>query len=93
MKTMMLLIIVLFGAFNLITLDAVGFWADEMSTLESGRLPFVEMVAHRAQAGHPPLYFSLSWCAQRALGEHETALRLPALIGGLLSIALLYLLV
>lgn len=66
-------------------------WIDEFGTLwvVEGTL---RTAWERALAfqGQSPLYYLFSWLAVQGLGESEMALRLPALVAGLLSVASLY---
>ncbi|HEX7481312.1 MAG TPA: glycosyltransferase family 39 protein [Polyangiales bacterium] len=68
-----------------------GLWYDEIWTLvDFGRLPFLKLVTSFGTDNNHPLYSLLSWLSLRTLGESAFALRLPALVFGVLSIGALY---
>jgi uncharacterized membrane protein len=48
------------------------------------------MLVHRARAGHPPLFFVLTWLLARLPGPAEWLLRLPAALAGVGAVAVLY---
>ncbi len=92
--TVGLLLIVFAGAawmFSTATLRALN--SDEILTVRSVGLPFVEMLEERAQCGHSPVYFSLMWVCTRVVGDGELALRAPGIVSAALSAAVLALLV
>jgi len=79
------------GSFLLLNDFGRSLWIDEFGTLwvVEGTL---RTAWERALAfqGQSPLYYLFSWLAVQGLGESEMALRLPALVAGLLSVASLY---
>lgn len=85
--------LVLVGAvLRLSGLGERGFWYDELRTLLASRLDLIPMVGERLTAGHPPVFFLLTWSLLRLLGESEVLLRLPAALGGIGAIPASYLL-
>lgn len=63
--------------------------SDEILTVRSVSLPFVEMLEERAQCGHSPVYFSLMWVWTKVVGDGELALRVPGIVSAALSAAVL----
>jgi hypothetical protein len=66
-------------------LFSLPFWRDERYTLAQVRDPFTELL-QRGATFHPPGYPALAKLAA-ALLPHEAAIRVPALLGGLLAVA------
>ena len=83
-------LLVVAAALRLATLDAFGFGVDEVATARSTRLGLAEMLDERLRAGHPPLYFLLTWGLARLGGDGEWLLRLPGALAGIAAIPLLY---
>lgn len=73
-------------------LDGEGFWYDELRTLLASRRDLVPMIGERLVAGHPPLFFGLSWLLVHLVGESELLLRLPAALAGTAAVPVAYLL-
>jgi len=68
-----------------------GLWYDEIQTLvESVRLPYSELLTTYLTNNNHPLYSILARGSILALGESPFALRLPALVFGVLSVGMLY---
>lgn len=68
-----------------------GLWFDEIWTLvDLVRAPLSKCVTTYESDNNHPLYSLAAWFSVRGLGESAWALRLPALIFGLLSIVALY---
>ncbi|RLC74592.1 MAG: hypothetical protein DRJ03_16315 [Chloroflexi bacterium] len=65
-------------------------WYDETFTLWLAGLSLPDLLAATAGDVHPPLWYIVEWLTVRALGNSEWALRLPALILGLLAVWLMY---
>lgn len=69
-----------------------GLWYDEIRTLlESVRLPLASLLTTFASDNTHPLYSVFARLSVLALGENALALRLPALVFGVLSVGTLYL--
>ena len=68
-----------------------GLWLDEATGVHQARLPFLEMIRQiYRQDNHPPLSHILLWADIRVVGDSEFAVRLPALVLGVLLIPMLY---
>ncbi len=64
-----------------------GLWFDEIRMLtEFGRLPLGELLTTYGSDNNHPLYTLLAWVSTHIFGEQAWALRLPALIFGILSL-------
>jgi 4-amino-4-deoxy-L-arabinose transferase-like glycosyltransferase len=65
------------------TLDAKGFWGDEISTVFLVHRPYGDMLGQVARLeSTPPLYYSLAWLWAKLFGTTEVGLRsLSALLG------------
>ncbi len=60
-------------------------WYDEAFTWRVARLPFHQMMDALAGDVHPPLWYVIEWVTSRLIGDSEIALRLPALVFGVLG--------
>jgi 4-amino-4-deoxy-L-arabinose transferase-like glycosyltransferase len=68
-----------------------GLWYDEIVTLvDSARLPLRQIVTEFSGVNAHPLYSVLAHASLAALGESAAALRLPAAVFGVVTIALVY---
>lgn len=76
---------------RLSALDGEGFWYDELRTLLASRKDLVPMIGERLVAGHPPLFFGLSWLLVHVVGESELLLRLPSALAGTAAVPVAYL--
>jgi hypothetical protein len=85
-------VLLLVAAWYAVHLDRAGFWLDEVGSVMAVEQGYQAMLANRMDAGHGPVYFSVLWAVQRLAGTSELVLRLPALLFGLGSVVLLYLL-
>lgn len=65
-------------------------WYDETFTALVASLPMPRMLAAVAGDVHPPLWYLIEWAVVRLLGHSEAALRLPALLFGVVSAYLTY---
>lgn len=65
-------------------------WYDEAFTWSVSRLPFGRMMQAIAGDVHPPLWYIVEWAIIRLLGGSEAALRLPALLFGILGVWLTF---
>lgn len=72
------------------TLDARGYWADEVWGLWDVRHDLPHLLKARARAGHHPFYFLVLWTQVRLFGEGEVVTRLPALLASFGSVSFLY---
>ena len=69
-----------------------GLWWDEIFfVVESVRRPFAQVLTVFQGDNQHPLYTVLAWLSVLAFGEHTWSFRLPALIFGVASVPLLYL--
>ena len=69
-----------------------GLWFDEIWTLvDFGRRSFFDVFTQFGSDNNHPLYTQLSWASLRAFGESAWALRLPAVVFGVLSVGALWL--
>ncbi|MEO8634300.1 MAG: glycosyltransferase family 39 protein [Gemmatimonadales bacterium] len=86
------LAIVLVGALTLrLVRLGDGLWFDEIQTLvEHARLPVGQIVTTFASQNQHPLYSLLAHASMAVLGESATALRLPAVLFGVLGVWGLY---
>lgn len=70
-----------------------GLWYDEIETLvESARRPFSEILTYFPDVNVHPLYSLLAHTSLEAFGESAWALRVPACIFGVASVAMTYVL-
>ncbi|MDX9724139.1 MAG: glycosyltransferase family 39 protein [Myxococcota bacterium] len=73
-----------------IALTAEGFWFDELWIWRQMQLSFPELMHDMVyQDVHPPLYNVLLWLWTRLFGTAELALRLPSLLFGVATVAVL----
>ena len=80
------------AALRLHHLDS-GLWYDEITTLiDSVRLQFWHIVTHFPGNNDHPLYSVLAHISVTLFGEHPWSIRLPAMLFGVASIPMLYLL-
>ncbi len=94
-KTLLCLVsIALAGvALRAIGLDAQSLWNDELLIWERTNAPSVPvLIAQGADHGslHPPGYMLTIYYARTLLGDSESALRLPSLVAGVLSIIAIF---
>jgi len=69
-----------------------GLRFDEIWTLvDYGRLPFGRLLTTFGNDNNHPFYTLLAWLSTHALGENAWTLRLPAVLGGVLSVGALWL--
>lgn len=98
MKTRYLLIaIFVVGlALRLVTLDAHGFWGDEINSLDGVALGFPDFLWGRFGyvANQTPLHYFMLWITSSLADPASTSIfvRLPSALGGALSIPVMYLL-
>lgn len=65
-----------------------GLWFDEIWTLvDLGRLPLADVLTTYGSDNNHPLYTLAAWTSLHTLGESALALRLPAVLFGVASIA------
>lgn len=69
---------------------AESLWYDETFTANVARLSPADMWTVIQSDVHPPLWYGIEWLTIRALGDSEAALRLPAMLFGIVSIWLIY---
>ena len=70
-----------------------GLWFDEIWTLvDFGRRPWLEVLTEFGSDNNHPLYTQLAWLSLRAFGESAWALRLPAVVFGVMGVGALWLL-
>lgn len=86
------LIAILFVAFALRVFDlgAQSLWYDEGVTAFVSRLPLPQLTRWTADDIQPPLYYSLVALWGQAAGWSEFALRLPSVLWGVTTVALIY---
>jgi len=65
-------------------------WYDEAFTWAVARLPIDRLLAATAGDVHPPTWYLITHWTMKIFGDAEWALRLPALLFGLASLALTY---
>lgn len=69
-----------------------GLWFDEILTLvDFGRLRFGELLTTFGTDNNHPLFTIFAWLSLHGLGESALALRLPAILFGVVSVGALYL--
>lgn len=92
-RVYLLLAIILLGlGLRLYRIDAFGWWDGEPHTILHSLHPLMELPrVLRDFAAHPPLWYVLTHLLLY-LGSNETLLRLPAVLVGVLSIPVIYLL-
>ena len=83
-------VLVVAAALRLLPLGLDSFWLDETTTARASSLAFGDMLVNRARAGHPPLFFVLTWLLARLPGPPEVLLRLPAALAGVGAVAVMY---
>ena len=64
-------VLVVAAALRLLPLGLDSFWLDETTTARASSLAFGDMLVNRARAGHPPLFFVLTWLLARLPGPPE----------------------
>ncbi|MFC1883783.1 glycosyltransferase family 39 protein [Thermodesulfobacteriota bacterium] len=69
--------------FYALTLEIKGMWLDEVYTVYDIKKNFGNMIISRMNHGHGPVYFSIMWLWIRIFGENEFWLRIPAILFGL----------
>ncbi len=89
-RGLLLLVVAAAAALRLVPLGLDSFWLDEATTARASGLPFGDMLVDRARAGHPPLFFVLTWLLTRLPGPDELLLRLPAALAGVGAVWVLY---
>lgn len=67
-------------------MSARSLWLDEIKTIQAAELAPGPLIAERAANGHLPLYFLFMHFYAMAAGLSHIALRLPSLIGSLLTL-------
>jgi mannosyltransferase len=73
------------------SLDARGFWEDEVKTVLLLRLDFVDMLTRVAETeATPHLYYVLAWVWTRAFGDGEAGLRALSALAGTLTVPVVY---
>ncbi|HYQ72897.1 MAG TPA: glycosyltransferase family 39 protein [Gammaproteobacteria bacterium] len=88
-----LVVLLLVGAVLRIYRVDSGLWFDEIRTvISSVRSPLLEIVTHYPSNNDHLLYSVLAHLSVSVFGEHPWSLRLPALVFGIASIPMLYLL-
>lgn len=65
-------------------------WYDEAFTARLASLPLDQLPGAIIGDVHPPLWYAIEWITLRIFGNAEWALRLPALVCGLLLVWLVY---
>ncbi len=86
------IIVALGAALRILSVDS-ALWYDEMVTLiDSVRAPFASIVTQFPSNNNHVLYSVLAHGSVAAFGEHSWSLRLPAVIFGIASLPMLYLL-
>jgi len=74
------------------TLDAKGFWGDEISTVSLVHMPYPDMLAGIARLeSTPPLYYSLAWLWAKLFGTTEVGLRSLSAVLGVATVPVAYL--
>jgi 4-amino-4-deoxy-L-arabinose transferase-like glycosyltransferase len=80
------------GALRFATLDARGFWQDEVATVFLVRDGFLDMFEAVARdESNPPLYYVLTWVWTRLFGDGEVGIRSLSALAGTLTVPLAYL--
>lgn len=67
-----------------------SFWYDETFTAAVVKLPLARLPEAILGDVHPPVPYLIQWLTARLLGTSEVALRLPALVCGVLLVLLVY---
>lgn len=83
-------IVVVAGLLRLPTLDAQSLWSDETATWAQSSGSFADIFPRTARDNYPPLYNILAWLSIQIFGDAGWALRLPAALVGVGSVALIY---
>ncbi len=87
------LVLVLGVAFVTRLLATRALWLDETTTIAQARLPFGDMIAQlQTWDVHPPLYHVVMWGWTRLFGSGELAVRMPSILAGVATVAVVYLL-
>jgi hypothetical protein len=85
-------VIVLAAGLRFGTLDANGFWGDEISTVSLVHMPYPDMLAGVARLeSTPPLYYSLAWLWAKLFGTTEVGLRSLSAVLGVGTVPVAYL--
>jgi mannosyltransferase len=74
-----------------IDLTGESIWVDEGRSMALAKMPVSRIIQENANDNHPPLYYIFLHYWIKLLGTDELSGRLPALILGILSIPLIYL--
>lgn len=77
---------------RLLFLNKEGLWYDEALTALSLKMPFIDMIKERLDAGHSPLYFIILYPFAKLFGISELVMRLPSVAASILSLYVFYLL-
>ncbi|MFT5433434.1 MAG: mannosyltransferase, partial [Myxococcota bacterium] len=93
-ERLLLAIVVLIGAaVRLARLDATEAWLDEACISLFAQAPFLDSVGWvMAQESHPPLYYFLMSLWTSLFGASEFAIRMPSVLAGVASVALVWML-
>ncbi|WP_157738874.1 glycosyltransferase family 39 protein [Labrenzia sp. VG12] len=71
-------------------LDRTSLWYDEAVSWDQSKGTFTELLTAVAADNYPPLHNIVLWLSMPALGDSETALRLPSALLGLVAVLLMY---
>ncbi|GAB4318204.1 MAG: hypothetical protein Kow0059_11540 [Candidatus Sumerlaeia bacterium] len=82
----MAIVLLVYAALRLWGAADRSLWLDEIKTLQSARLPLGYIIPERAGNGHLPFYFLFMHFYIPVFGESHLALRLPSLIGSVLTL-------
>jgi hypothetical protein len=89
----LVLILIIVGLQSALSALSQPFWYDEILTAILCRLPSLLAIwgaLHNAADTHPPGFFVLAWAAHRLIADDHLALRLPSILGLLLTVCCVY---
>ena len=86
-RGLLLAILVVAAVLRLSALDAQSLWLDELASWQQASAPGLREVIARVRSDvHPPLFAILLHFAIGALGDSESALRLPSALAGIAAV-------
>lgn len=88
---LLLLILAVAAALRLHELDRTSLWYDEAVSWAQSNEGLAHLLMSVAADNYPPLHNVILWATMPALGDSETALRLPSAIFGVAAVWLIYL--
>ena len=87
---MLLAILLVALLLRVFQLDAESLWLDEVYSVNWGNHDFVQILGLSIQNRHPPLYLLLLHYWMQLFGDSEFSVRLPSVLFGVFSVAMLY---